>query len=457
MPFDRTTVSRREVAVPADLPADPGQTHRPHASVTMVVPASAHDDPTDPASTPPPGSDFLASSLLAPAPRHHYRLERLIAVGGQGEVWESTQLSLDRPVAVKQLRDPQDDAKAGTTDDHLLAEHQFRQEALLTASLEHPNIVPVHDYSLTPGGRAQLSMKLIRGSVWHELILREHADFGPAYLQRHLEILIAVTQAVAFAHSRGIMHRDIKPGQVVVGEFGEVMLLDWGIALRFARPSNEFDGRSASFIQGYAANPAGTPSFMAPEQATESTDLLGPWSDVYLLGGTLHFLLTGLPPHRCETSEETFKAAAIGVVAPVRESAPHLAIPDDLARLCDQALQADIRRRVPSAQAFLQGLRDYLSGASRQRASLAQAEVEHAANNHAACDELSRNAIARLDGQAEAATEPRGCIVRLEAAVGLGDLAKAAKLDAWFAERGIADPDIATARRRLAHQASTSH
>ncbi len=237
-----------------------------------------------------------------------FRLHRFIDRGGYGEVWEATQTSLKRTVALKRLRD---DLMLDAADERRRTE-DFRREALTTAALEHPNIVPVYDAGEDSKGQPQLAMKLVRGKTWKARV-EDDRDLPPdEFLGRHLPILIDVAQAVAFAHSRGVMHRDIKPSQVLVGEFGEALLVDWGLAVCFADGVRTDDGggrpgaatgsvRSTADAPtcnhlASASCPAGTPAFMAPEQTDNVPDRLGPWTDVYLLGGTLYYLLTGTPP-----------------------------------------------------------------------------------------------------------------------------------------------------------------
>jgi serine/threonine protein kinase len=315
-----------------------------------------------------PGS---AASPQASAPESGdaaYRLLQRIAEGGMGEVWEAEQRSLGRVIAVKRLK-RRDGAEQVAT---LLAEAEFRGESSVAASLEHPNILPVYDLGRGSDGTLLLAMKRVHGDVWKDLLKSGFAAMPvEAYLARHLPILIATAQAVAFAHSRGVIHRDIKPAQVLVGRYGEVLLTDWGLAVQL-----DADGTAARAATpaaapgpGTATNPAGTPSLMAPEQTETHGGNLGPWTDVYLLGGTLYYVLTGQYPHAADTSAAAFDQARGGRVMPPRERAPDRQVPEELERLCMRALEPDRRARLASAEAFLQGLQDYLSGAARKERS----------------------------------------------------------------------------------------
>ncbi len=303
-----------------------------------------------------------------------YELHRIIGRGGFAEVWEATQRSLRRTVAVKRLReDVARDEKAAR-----LASEGFRSEARTAAALEHPNIVPAYDAVEDLEGRPQLAMKLVRGTNWREMILEDIDTPLGELLERHLPILIDVAQAVAFAHSRGIIHRDIKPSQVMVGEFGEVLLLDWGLALPCGTTVTPSVGAVGPPVSGgdsgdaetptWTSCPAGTPAFMAPEQTDATPRRLGRWTDVYLLGGTLYFLLTGTVPRPAMDAAEAFLAAMHDEIEPPRQRAPDREIPGDLEELAMRALQRDPHLR-PTATEFVVSLQASLSGANQRRES----------------------------------------------------------------------------------------
>lgn len=280
-------------------------------------------------------------------------------------------MQLDRPVAVKRLRE---DRFGGHSREEMI--RFFREEALIAARLDHPNIVPVYDYSRGEGGTPELSMKLVKGRPWDKLLKADREEMGfDDFLPRHLTILSAVANSVAFAHSRNIVHRDIKPSQVMVGDYGEVLLMDWGLAVVVGEEGGP--GSGAQPVSGdvrlptlaTASSPAGTPAYMAPEQTLETAELIGPWTDVYLLGGCLYCVLAGTGPYGDSSSREAFLRAAEGRVRDPREVLPGAGIPDALAELAFRALAREPRDRVPSAMAFVQELDDWISGASRRRES----------------------------------------------------------------------------------------
>src|SRR5579884_1793009 len=222
-----------------------------------------------------------------------------IGVGGMGEVYRCGDDALRRDLALKVLRaDLHADADA---------EQRFLREARLTGSLQHPGVVPVHHLGRLADGRPCYTMKLVRGRTLADL-LREEPD-GPERLPRLLAIVEKVCQAVAFAHSKGVIHRDLKPSNVMVGEFGEVQVMDWGLAKELSHaesgvPPNEAteevetEGRAEEAAGLSRAGAAlGTPAYMSPEQAAGDWDIVDERADVFALGAILCEMLTGRPPY----------------------------------------------------------------------------------------------------------------------------------------------------------------
>ena len=272
-----------------------------------------------------------------------------LGLGGMGVVTSATQSSLRRPVAIKEPRSPE---RAG----------QLLREAMITGALEHPNIVPVHMLGRGPDGRPVLVMKRIDGTRWSELLQTLFSPIRPPTpdaLERHLEILLQVCNAIDFAHSRGVIHRDLKPDNVMVGEFGEVYVVDWGIA-------HVLDGALVDLPKGESdAKLAGTPGYMAPEMAAGDLDKITPRTDVYLLGAILHELVTGQQRHVGDNIFLTLAAAY--------ESAPYDYppwVPDELAALCSAATKADPASRIADVAEYRTRIRDYLG----HRASLELAD-----------------------------------------------------------------------------------
>ncbi len=261
-----------------------------------------------------------------------YVEESVLGQGGMGVVKLARQVSLDRAVAVKMLKPTSSvhDAEA------LLA------EAWLAGSLEHPGILPIYALSLGADGKPFVVMKRIEGVTWGKLLAGE-ADLetyapGRTRLESHLRIAMQLCNAVHFANSRGVVHRDLKPDNVMLGRFGEVYLVDWGIATA-AGPTTQF---------------AGTPAYMAPEMVGGAGAQLSGRTDVYLLGAILHEVVTGKPPHLRPSTPEMFES--------VLRSTPTLPsnVPGELAELILRCMARAPEARPESALEVRQALEQFL-------------------------------------------------------------------------------------------------
>lgn len=316
-----------------------------------------------------------------PAPEHwgsgtrHYEALKRLASGGVGEVWEGVHPALSRKVALKRIREDVY-ARAQGPKESLQLEAIFRKEALITAALEHPNIVPVYDLGSDPAGRPALCMKLVDGKNWDKLIAEGIGRGFVEFLDQQIPILIAVSNAVAYAHSHGIVHRDLKPCQVMVGDFGEVLLADWGLAMvydihLFALTNPHLARLDLLPTSANAVNPSGTPAYMAPEQLDADAMNIGPWTDIFLLGGMLYQLLTGYTPHR--TKGDLKQQARDCQIAPPKERTG-LEVPEPLEELCMRALARDPAKRVASAKEFGEELQAYLTRVGKRRLSVSLTE-----------------------------------------------------------------------------------
>jgi len=214
--------------------------------------------------------------------------EGTLGEGGMGLVRLALQHSMGRRIAVKTL-------KQGLPNTELSL--RLLREAWITGSLEHPNVVPIYDVSVADDGRPVILMKNIEGASWATLMgdgasLRERVG-GRDALESNLRVLLQVTNAVGLAHARSVLHRDIKPDNVMIGVHGEVYLVDWGIAVSVVPDPT---GRLPLLTD--AAQMAGTPCYMAPEMVSATMGhKVSVRSDIYLLGAVLHELVTGKPPH----------------------------------------------------------------------------------------------------------------------------------------------------------------
>ena len=311
-----------------------------------------------------------SSGIQAPE-TDSYTITHEITFGGYGTIWNGIQKSLNRRVALKSLKS---EVTASPSYDRL--SRLFRQEAITTAYLQHPNVVPVHDLTSGNDGQPILAMKLVEGRQWNRVLADDYANL-PAleFLEVHLPILVSVGQAVAYAHSRGIIHRDIKPSQVMIGNYGEVLLMDWGLAMA----SRDSDGQvlcdSSIIIDALSPlvkppAPAGTPGYMAPEQTSKDASRIGPWTDIYLLGAVLYELLTGFKPHGAESQKATSALPRDNQIAKPEARTPDRDIPAQLSMLAMKAMQTNPSDRAPTASFFVQEITDYLAKAGRRGESM---------------------------------------------------------------------------------------
>jgi serine/threonine protein kinase len=227
-----------------------------------------------------------------------------LGVGGMGVVRLAEQVSLGRSVAVKTLR-PSEDARDSSVEQTAYAALRALREAWVTGSLEHPNIVPIYDVDVDEHGAPVIVMKRIEGRPWTalledpDLVREKFSTQDP--VEWHLRVLLSVCNAVHFAHTKGIIHRDLKPDNVMIGAFGEVYVLDWGIAVSVTPdPTGRLPDRA------FATEIAGTPNYMAPEQLEQVPERLTPRTDVYLIGAMLYELFAGQPPHCGENVQQIF-------------------------------------------------------------------------------------------------------------------------------------------------------
>jgi serine/threonine-protein kinase len=276
------------------------------ASLPLVSAARAREEPAyDPFRT------QNASVGESKTPGVRFRILRPHAKGGLGQVSVALDTELDRTVALKEIQDEHADDQS--------SRFRFVQEAEITGKLEHPGIVPIYGLGHYADGRPFYAMRFVQGDSLKEAITRFHAhkdqrrDQSARTLQLRdlLRRFTDVCNAVAYAHSRGVLHRDLKPGNVMLGPFGETLLVDWGLA----KPMEDAAGPimtsdqpeepgpirlsklSGSRNETLPGKPIGTPAFMSPEQAHGQAERLGERSDVYSLGATLYSLLTGRAPY----------------------------------------------------------------------------------------------------------------------------------------------------------------
>jgi serine/threonine-protein kinase len=287
-----------------------------------------------------------------------YRLLRFHARGGLGEVHVAEDTELDREVALKQMQ-----AENAADPD---SRFRFVLEGAVTGGLEHPGIVPVYGRGTQADGRPFYAMRLIRGETLAAHIARFHAQtpgrFDSMEFRQLLGRFVAVCQAVAYANSRGVLHRDLKPGNVMLGPFGETLLLDWGLAKVVGDVKGgagvEATPRLAVLKGAETVGAVGTPAYMSPEQAAGRTEELGPTTDVYGLGATLYEMLTGAAPVQGNLFEVLSKVVA-GSWKPPRQLS--WAVPPALDAICCKAMALRPQDRYASAQELAKDVEAWLA------------------------------------------------------------------------------------------------
>ncbi len=300
-----------------------------------------------------------------------------IARGGMGQVDVAFDQVLQRPLAVKTLLE--------SAREQPILVRAFIREAQITGQLDHPNIVPVHDLAFSPEGRLYFSMKLVEGDTLSTLLdsyaqEHQHIDFVYDQLLTLLEIVVKVCDALSFAHTHGVIHCDIKAQNIMVGDFGQVYLMDWGFAqLLRPRPAGpdedpvpQHDVRRVedplprlpeSATSGFVF---GTPGYMSPEQARGETDLLDERSDIFSMGALLYQILAGDVPYRAKSAGETVLLAQKGNFPPLKEQSVggYSLRPRELVRIVYRAMSQKPEDRYPSIEAMKADLVQFLRGGS---------------------------------------------------------------------------------------------
>jgi eukaryotic-like serine/threonine-protein kinase len=312
---------------------------------------------------PQPPLPLRAAADPATDPSARYTLTRLHATGGIGRVWVARDPTLGREVALKELRPERAE--------NPLVWARFLQEAKVTGQLEHPGIVPIYELGWRPQDQQPFyTMRFVRGGTLRAAIKAYHrkraeGSAGALDLRGLLDAFVAVCNAVAFAHSRGVIHRDLKPANVVLGDFGEVIVLDWGLAKIVGDPGGEASTELLSLAPGLAPEVTmdgqvlGTPAYMAPEQAAGRLDLMGLRTDVYGLGAILYELLTGQPPFSGEGTEELLRQVREVLPPPPRRLRPD--VPPALEAVCVRALAKHPDDRYPSAEELAREVKCWLA------------------------------------------------------------------------------------------------
>lgn len=357
------------------------------------------------------GSD--ASELMGGGKGRRYELGEVVAQGGMGSIIDARDMNLRRHIAMKVLLNPRAADKARIL--------RFIEEAQITSQLEHPSIVPVHELALDQSGNVFYTMKFVKGLTLREIIkgIRDGdrkivRDYPLSHL---LTIFQKICDALAFAHSKRVIHRDLKPENVMIGEYGEVQVMDWGLAKVLSKTGNRRQDHAAKKQEAAHRGQAdrqlavtidsirkdsggqvlktldgaimGTPGYMAPEQATGKTDELDERTDIYALGAILYAILTLQAPIRCDDLDEFLSMVANGDITPPtdygrkagrkgatnvrnRSKRPEIdvelrhlpagQIPDSLSAVAMKALALEPRHRYATVKALQKDIEAYQQG-----------------------------------------------------------------------------------------------
>jgi eukaryotic-like serine/threonine-protein kinase len=328
---DSTPTSTNQPSLPLDQTLQSDHSTHPESQ------PSEAGQPTENLRDPTPAGGSSGPMALPSVPGYEVLSE--LGRGGMGVVYKAQQTSLNRPVALKMIRDS---AVAGP--DQMA---RLRTEAAAAARLQHPHIVQVYDL-YQHNGLPFYAMEYVPGGSLTQMIHRH-----PLPVRKAAEWLEQLARAVHYAHQQGIIHRDLKPANVLLTPDGTPKITDFGLA-------KQLDSQVAGVTPGSAV--LGTPSYMAPEQATGRSKDIGPHTDVYALGTILYEMLTGRPPFEGETLMQTLDQVRFQEPAPPTQANPEL--PADLEAICLRCLAKEPHRRYPSAAALAEDLQRFLGGQS---------------------------------------------------------------------------------------------
>jgi eukaryotic-like serine/threonine-protein kinase len=359
-------------------------------------PPLLRDEPSDHAPFVQPSSREMPR-----ASPDRYQLLGEIARGGMGVVLKGRDPDLGRDLAFKVLRAELAGQPA--------AVQRFVEEAQVGGQLQHPGVVPVYDLGRFADGRPYFAMKLVKGRTLADL-LAERPD-SPSDRGKFLQVFLQVCQTIAYAHAKGVIHRDLKPSNVMVGAFGEVLVMDWGLAkvlprggvadeIKASQVSQRPKAEEPTVIhtarvgsigsETQAGSVMGTPAFMSPEQAAGEIDKLDERADVFSLGAVLCVVLAGQPPYVADTSEAVRLMAVRGQLADAFARLDACGTDAELADVCKRCLSPDRDARSRHAGEVAGALLTYLAGVE-SRAH--RAEVERALAEAKAAEERKRRKV----------------------------------------------------------------
>jgi formylglycine-generating enzyme required for sulfatase activity/serine/threonine protein kinase len=338
--------------------------------------------------------EVLTPEALSRLSTARYRFKGEVARGGMGAVLRVWDENLRRHLAMKVILSKLEPSGGGAPEAgelRLLA--RFLEEARVTGQLDHPGIVPVHDLGLDAEGRVYFTMKLVKGKTLGDVFEERARGEGGWTQMRVLGLMLKVCEAMSYAHAKGVIHRDLKPANIMVGKFGEVYVMDWGLAKILGREDEKdlrirnddsdapdggrsvpAGGRGERGVRGSSlpdsalytmdGDVLGTPAYMPPEQAAGRLVEMGTHSDVYAVGAMLYHLLTGnmpyVPPGTKINNFEILQSARRGPPQPLHQLAPH--VPAELVAICEKAMAWDVWMRYPDLSALAADLSAYIEG-----------------------------------------------------------------------------------------------
>lgn len=313
---------------------------------------------------------------------YKYKIVKMLGKGGMAYVFHAIDTNCQRSVALKMMFD--DDNKENAL------VRRFIEEAQITSQLDHPSIVPIYEFSRTPNGQPFYVMKMIKGETL-ENIINELKDGNPDYIKKYpllrlVDIFIKVCDAIAFAASKNVVHRDLKPDNIMIGKYGEVFVMDWGISkvcnlmetkeLMRSKIPTELDDSFIRTLSAYSevnisstfhGQILGSPIYMAPEQTYLDFEI-DPRADVYALGGILYALLTLQPPHPSTQLKEIFQDKIKGnIIAPSKRIKSlsknrELNVPDSLEAVVQKAMAVNPEKRYQKASLLKHDLENWING-----------------------------------------------------------------------------------------------
>jgi len=337
-----------------DLPTAAGGPRARAADTIVDEPLSQRSDVSD-----APDVDAKPRELDEVGYDRRYDIKRELGAGGMGVVNLCVDTTIGREVAVKVMPDDLTQRRS--------ARNRFLREARVQAQLEHPGVVPVYDLGVTPSGKPYFSMKRVRGTtlkaVFDALAAGDEAAAERYPRRKLLSVVERVCETMAYAHSRGVVHRDLKPANIMLGDFGEVSVLDWGIAkLRTDTDLSEPTTGEDDLVPQYTVpgSVVGTAGYMSPEQA--SGQEVDARADVYVLGAIL-FEAIALEPLHPGSAQERTRSTLSGTADPRPSARTDEEVPPELDAICERACARKPRERYADASGLLADLRRFLDGA----------------------------------------------------------------------------------------------